>query len=132
MIPLLIEACPSFKVEWDKHCEECEEHSEKILYYVVLGDFAHHLLELFQKQQVETFPAVARVIEQLHVEGDSYVREAATIGLLEGIQNGWGNNNVNPELFFPYLLPVSAKWWQSLNSFWTGKSKFVGEGLNAK
>jgi hypothetical protein len=69
------------------------------------------------------------VIERLHVEGDSYVREAATIGLLESIQNQWGNNGVDPENFFPFLLPESARWWKSLNKFWTGESKYVGEGL---
>jgi len=126
MIQLLLEACPSFQKEWDAHREE---YGEEVLYYVALGDFARHLLDLHQKREVETFPAVARVIEQLHIEGDSYVGESATIGLLEGIQNVWGNNHVDPELFFPFLLPVSGKWWRSLNDFWNGKSKFVGEGL---
>jgi hypothetical protein len=126
MIQLLLQACPSFQSEWDKHLAE---HDEEILYYIVLSGFARHLLELHQKKEVETFPAVAQVIERLHIEGDGYVQEAATIGLLEGIQNSWGNNHVDPELFFPYLLPVSGKWLRSLNDFWSGKSKFVGEGL---
>ena len=72
---------------------------------------------------------VARLIVRVHLEGDQYVREAATIGLLEGIQNVWGNQNTDQELFAQHLLPESAKWWQSLNDFWSGKSKFVGEGL---
>jgi len=49
--------------------------------------------------------------------------------LLEGIQNVWASHNVDPEQFVRYLLPESVKWWQSLNDFWNGKSKFVGEGL---
>jgi hypothetical protein len=126
MIPLLLKACPSFQNKWDEHYAE---NGKEILYYVALGDFARHLLELYQQHQTETFPEVARAIEQLHIEGDHYVREAATIGLLEGIQNVWGNNDVDPEHFFRYLLPTSAKWWQSLNDFWNGKSKSVGEGL---
>ena len=119
MIPILLKACPSFQKKWDGHCAE---HLNEILYYVVLGDFAHHLLELDQQKTVESFPTIARAIEQLQAEGDGYVREAATIGLLEGVQNVWKNNNVDPELFFPYLLPVSAKWWQSLHDFWDGKT----------
>jgi len=75
------------------------------------------------------FPAVARVIERLHVEGDGYVREAATIGLLEGIQNAWSNNTVDPESFVPHLLPESLRRWRSLNDFWSGESTSVGEGL---
>jgi hypothetical protein len=116
---LLIEACPSYHLPPD----------DQELLYVTLGDFARHLLQLFQQGRTQDFPEVACVIERPHVEGDGYVREAATIGLLEGIQNVWANEGTDPELYFPYLHPVSAKWWQSLNDFWSGKSKFVGEGL---
>ncbi len=125
-MPLLLEACPSFRPKWDEHVED---YGEELL-YVALGSLARHLLDLYKQQKVDCYSAVARVIEQLETEGDGYVREAATIGLLEGIQNVWGNNNVDPELFFPYLLPQSAKWWRSLNDFWRGNVRFVGENLN--
>ena len=119
MLLLLIEASPSYRLP--------EENQE--LLYVMLGNFADHLLKLYKEGHAEELSAVARVIERLHIEGDHEVREAATIGLLEGIQNGWSHSDTDPELFVPYLLPVSAKWWRSLNDFWSGKSKFVGEGL---
>jgi hypothetical protein len=119
VMPLLMEACPSYRLPED----------DRDLLYVVLGDFARHLLQLQQQSRTEEFADVARAIERLHIEGDHNVREAATIGLLEGIQNVWGNNGTDPELFVQHLLPVSAKWWQSLNDFWSGRSKFVGEGL---
>lgn len=125
MIPLLIEACPSFQPVLDEHRQYYGEE----IPYLVLGDFVRHLLRLHQQHETAGFPAVAQVIERLHIEGEHYVREAATIGLLEGIQNVWGNEGTDPELFVQHLLPVSAKWWQSLNDFWAGKSKFVGEGL---
>jgi hypothetical protein len=32
-----------------------------------------------------TFPAVFEIIERMHLKGDHYVKEAATIGMLEGI-----------------------------------------------
>jgi hypothetical protein len=125
MIPLLVGACPSFQPLLDEHRQL---YGEEIL-YGVLGDFAHHLLQLHRQDRTEVFPAVAQVIERLHVEGEHYVREAATIGLLEGIQNIWGNNHTDPDLFARHLLPESARWWQNLNDFWSGKSRFVGEGL---
>jgi hypothetical protein len=125
MIPLLLEACPSFQASLDEHRQYYEEE----ILYVALGDFARHLLDLHRQQHKQSFPAIARVIERFHLEGEHFVREAATIGLLEGIQNVWGNNDVDPELFVPYLLPESVKWWRSLNDFWNGKSKFVGEGI---
>lgn len=125
MIPLLLEACPTFQSAWNEHQRD---HGESLT-YVALGDFARHALELHLRHETSMFPAVGRVIERFHVEGDSYVREAATIGLLEGIQNVWTNNKLDPELFAPHLLPESLRWWRSLNGFWSGQSTFVGEGL---
>ena len=119
VMPLLMEASPSYRLPIE----------DRELLYLMLGDFARHLLQLQQQQQTDVFPSVARVIERLHFEGDQYVREAATIGLLEAIQNVWENQNTDPNIFAQHLLPESARWWQSLNDFWSGKSKFVGEGL---
>jgi len=92
---------------------------------VLLGDFARHLLELQQKNRTEEFPAIASAIERFQTEGDSFVREAATVGLLEGIQNVWANNNTDPHLFARHLLPTSAKAWQNLNDFWDGNRKSI-------
>jgi hypothetical protein len=118
-MPLLMEACPSYRLPAEN----------RDLLYVVLGDFARHLLQLQQQNRAEQLLAVANAIERLHTEGDQFVREAATIGLLESIQNAWSNAGVDPELFVQHLLPVSARWWQSLNDFWSGKIRYVGENL---
>jgi len=59
------------------------------------------------------------VIETLHLNGDSYVREAATVGLLEDIQNNSGHRAVDPAVFVMYLKPESLRWWNKLNDFWT-------------
>ena len=125
VMPLLLQACPSFQSGRQRYAKT----EGQDLLYVSLGNFADHLLELHQKNHTDEFPAVADAIERLHVEGDHYVIEAATIGLLEGIQNVWANKRVDPELFYPLLRPQSAKWWQSLNDFWQGKIGFVGDGL---
>ena len=125
--PLLIQACPSFT-------EKCEEHrafyDHEDLLYVDLGEFAHHLVELHKTNQTGEFTAVFDVIERLHVEGDDYVKEAATIGMLEGIQNVAGKLGVDPEVFAPYLKPESEKWWRRLNDFWDGKIPYVGTTNN--
>lgn len=117
VMPLLIEACPSYRLPSD----------DRDLLYAMLGDFSEHLWQLQQQGHTEEFPAVGRAIERMHIEGDEYVRESATIGLLEGIQNVWGNNGTDPELFVQHLLPVTVKFWQSLNRFWGNKNKFVEE-----
>ena len=61
-------------------------------------------------------------IEKFHNSEVSRIREAATIGFLEAIQNIAGNTNLDPEIFTEYLKPETLKWWRKLNSFWNGKS----------
>lgn len=119
----ILEACPSFQETWDTS-------DDQELLYVVMGDLAHHILKLHRTGRTEEFVPLGAVIEQLHVNGDGYVRELATIGLLEGIQNVWGNSNADPEDFYPFLLPESRKWWKELNDFWAGKIPHVGAGLH--
>jgi hypothetical protein len=125
VMPLLIEACPSYQSQWDVYIAQ-PEYEEGLL-YVDLGNFAHHLVELIQQNDVAEFSSVFDVIERLHVEGDAFVREAATVGALESIQNVAGNCDVDAERFVPFLRPESAKWWIRLNNFWAGDSAALHE-----
>jgi hypothetical protein len=62
------------------------------------------------------------VVERWHLEGDAYVREAATIGLLEDLQNDSLHAETVPKQFEVFLLPESRKWWDKVEEFWrTGK-----------
>lgn len=126
-MPLLLESCASFSEKWEEHRAL---YNDEDLLYVDLGEFARHLVELQRAQQIEEFPAVFNVIERLHLEGDRYVKEAATIGALEGIQNVAGNTGVDPEEFLQYLHPESSKWWRQLNDFWNAKIPFVGATID--
>ncbi len=93
---------------------------DETLLYVHLGRFARHLVRQKQLGNDAEFAEVFGVIERLHSDGDPYVREAATIGLLEGIQNVARHGTLDPETFLPYLGTESARWWQKLNNFWDG------------
>jgi hypothetical protein len=117
VMALLLEACPSFAEKWKEHRAFYDDED---LLYVVLGEFARHLVELQHAKQTDEFPAVFNVVERLHVSGDAYVKEAATIGLLEAIQNIAGDK---AEEFTQYLKPESAKWWQKLDAFWEGDTE---------
>jgi hypothetical protein len=64
--------------------------------YVCLGSFAKHLLGLKEQGRTAEFAAVMEVIERLHVEGDTSTKEAATVGLLEGVQNVWAITEWQP------------------------------------
>lgn len=64
-------------------------------YYIFIwGEFARHIIDLCKNNKTEEFASIFYAIERLHLEGDEYVKEAATIGLLEGIQNHAGHNCV--------------------------------------
>jgi hypothetical protein len=122
VLPLILEACPSFRETWNK-----SDNQE--LPYVVMGDLARHLLSLYCDARTDEFRPLCAVIERLQTDGDGYVREFATVGFLEAVQNVWSNNGADPEAFCEFLLPESRKWWKELNDFWAGKIPYVGAGL---
>ncbi|HEU0175738.1 MAG TPA: hypothetical protein VFV58_15860 [Blastocatellia bacterium] len=117
VMPLLLNDCPSFSENWREHLAL---YGDEQLITMDLGAFADHIIDLYEQNQTQEFPAVFDSIERLHIEGDDDVRVAAIIGLLEGIQNTSGHRGVDPEVFAPYLKPESAKWWKKLNDFWNG------------
>jgi len=119
--PLLVGACPSFEDRWLEHLRE----NGNDLPYIAAGSFADHLLSLQQADDQSSFPAVAAAIERLHTEGSPWVKEFATIGILEGIQNVWSNNSCDPEVFGTFLFPESQSWWRGLKNFWSGNAPLV-------
>jgi len=121
---MLVQACPTFAAARDEHVTE---YGNDML-YVAAGEFAHHLLALQLNDATSCFAQVGAAIERMHVEGTPEVKELATIGILEGIQNVWGNSGVNPEWFLDYLGPEGLAWWQSLNNFWSGMAPTVRSG----
>ena len=123
---MIVEACPSFADKWQKHKQQYADE-ENYLPYMALGEFARHLIELEKYNRTSEFESVFELVEKLHLEGEPYVKEAATIGLLEGLQNNLGND---AKRFEKYLKPNSLKWWNELNKFWNGENQFVGQTIN--
>jgi hypothetical protein len=128
VMTLLLQACPSFAAPWKAHIESEYRVGDEQLLYVDLGAFARHVVDLYEQGRTEELGPIFDMIERLHRDGNVYVREAATIGLVEGIQN-IASHRFDPEAFTPFLGPETAKWWHELNAFWQGKRRWVGEGL---
>lgn len=125
VMPLLLEACPSFRHAWETDVKESYVNLNEDgtrLHYIDAGDFALHVVKLAKSNRFAEFPAIFGVIERLHLEGDDYVKELATIGYLEDLQNIGGHHGLNDQYFEPYLLPESRRWWKGLNAFWEGRS----------
>jgi hypothetical protein len=124
MFGSLLEACPSFEPVWREFAQEAERRpDEEPLYYILLGDLARHLVQRLKVGVVDEFPGVFQVVEDWHVLGDPYVQEAATIGLLEGIQHSATHEGIDPQAFAPWLLPQSRNWWSKLNRFCDGDAQ---------
>lgn len=124
VLPLLLHACPSFVSKWweDRNFEFGE-----FSLYTGLGGFAHHIAALATKGTVSELPAVFAIVERLHLSGDSFVREAATIGFLEDLQNIALNKNISLDRFNNFLQPETSYWWKRLNGFWSGEIPLVSD-----
>ena len=115
--PLLV-ALPSFQCHWDEFLSEWL--GEDVLpLYLALSSLARHLVDLLAQGCDEQLRAAFRVVEQWHVEGDAYVKEAATVGLLEDLQNSNLHEGTDPEQFRRYLGPESQRWWNKVVRFWS-------------
>src|SRR5690606_29937885 len=101
MIPLMLTACPSFENTWREFLVSWRDESEPPL-YLALSDLARHLISMLARNDVATFPGVFAVVERWHLEGDPYVAEAATVGLLEDLQNTNLHDSTVPEQFRLY------------------------------
>ena len=127
VMPLFLAACPSFAPAWEEYRAS---NPDEGLLYIDMGELARHMVDLIKSNQTSEFPAIFDVIERLHIEGDHYVKEAATIGILESIQNVASNNGVDPQLFVSWLGVESLRWWRQLNDFWQAKIPYVGATIN--
>jgi hypothetical protein len=115
MMGVLLDACPSFAPQWQSFQDEWREEGDNLPLYLVLADFGRHLISMLERVNTARLPVVFSAVERLNVEGDHYIREAVTVGLLETLQNcNLHENGTNPEQFRPYLGKESARWWDKL------------------
>lgn len=117
MFEPLLAADPSFRSRWTEFATTWQYERNPLL-YIVLGSLAEHLLERLAAQEIEGFDAIFVVVERWFTDGDAYVREAASIGLLETLQNLSGGCGGRPLTVEPWLGHESKRWWERLNQFW--------------
>jgi hypothetical protein len=123
VMPLVLAAVPSFEEEWRTRVEEensADEPGERRLGYIDVIDVLAHLAARAAEGDTTELAPLLAVVERLHVEGDDYVRELATIGYLEGLQGHVGLPDVRP-----LLGPESRRWWRGLEAFWGGRATAV-------
>jgi hypothetical protein len=115
VMELLLNTCPSYNSRWENYIKDAGyDEGEEQLLYIDLADFSNHLIELLMENKIGEFPHIFDVVELLHTNGDEYVKEAVTVGLLEDIYL-----DEISEGFLPFLRPESFRWWNKLKDFWT-------------
>lgn len=128
-MPLVLAAMPSFEQKWNEEVREDwadEGAPAGRLGYLDAGEVARHAVDLLAAGQQAEVRALLEVVERLHVEGDEYVQELATIGYLEDLQNALERHaTLTYEDVLPLLGPESRRWWDSLERFWSGESPTV-------
>jgi hypothetical protein len=125
MFEPLLEVYPAFAPDWQQFSDDYADE-DQLPSYVALGELAHHLIERIERGETTGIAEVFSVVERWHVEGDHYVREAASVGLLEGLQNILGGNarkkdagSINAQIE-KWLGSESIRWWNKLDRFWAG------------
>ena len=124
MFEPLLEAAPGFNVKWKEFVEEWEGERRGLPLYLVMPELARYIVHLIEGGEQKELKAIFNVIERWHLEGDAYVSEAATIGILEDLQNlNIVKEQDMPDRIEELLEPESKKMWFKLYEFWNGVSK---------
>jgi hypothetical protein len=125
MMSELLGVCPSFSPRWQAFRDEWKDKGDYLPLYWALADFARHLIEMLERGDTRDFPLIFATVERLVVEGDDYVREAATVGLLEDLQNLNLHAATKPDQFREYLKPESERQWGELYRDWERVARWI-------
>ena len=128
MMRVLVEACPSFRREWEAFRAEWKDSTDDLPLYIALAALARHLIGMLERGERDGLARAFGAVEQLQLEGEPCVREAAVIGLLENLQNLNLHATTDPDQLRPFLGPESAEAWDELYGFWqkVGEIKAAG------
>jgi hypothetical protein len=118
MMQPVLRASPSFEPVWREFVAEWQGQPEGLPLYLVLSDLARHIASLFARGVDSELREIFGIIEEWHLHGDAYVREAATVGLLEDLQNTNVVGEHVPARCLSYLGPESLRWWRKVENFW--------------
>ena len=121
MFKPILEVSDGFKPVWNEFVSEWKDDAE-LPQYLALSKLAGYISRLISESRTRELSDIFEVVERWHLEGDDYVREAATVGLLEDLQNinvvGWDV----PDKVHKLLLPKSKQQWAKISEFWnTGR-----------
>jgi hypothetical protein len=119
MIEPILRVSPRFEPTWREFLAEWKADADELPLYLLLSDLARHIAQLLEENADSELHAIFEVVENWHLQGDAYVKEAATIGLLEDLQNTNLVGKAAPSRLTKYLGPESKRWWTKVEEFWS-------------
>lgn len=120
VIERLIKACPSFNPKWEEHLQDIWDRTSETILYTDLTEFARHLIELVKKNELDAYDDIFCEIEHLLREGEPFVQEAITIGLLEDFQNFLLSSNYEFDIIEKFIKPETKRQWNAIIKMWDG------------
>jgi hypothetical protein len=123
IMPLVLARCPGFAPTWEKHRLLWEGEESGI--YNDLAEFATFIVNCYEQRATEPVVAAFALIEELLVDGNEDVRNAATIGFLEDVQNIASWRPFTAAVFVQWLGPKSKLAWAEIEEMWRDKSSLA-------
>ena len=116
MLDVLAKASPEIAQDYSEFVADFSDEPE-LPCYVYLGDYSQYLVELLEAGADQLLSSAFEAIESLYQNGDDYVENATTVGILENLQNKSLHRSTSPDLFVKYLRPLSLKNWHEVNAY---------------
>jgi hypothetical protein len=125
MFAPLWSAAPAFREKCVSLSLIGDQTLQTMLPHAVLSELADYLIDCLKNGETDGFEEIFEVVEGWHVHGDHDTETAATIGLLEDLQNLNRHDQTVPAHFLRWLLPETSIWWQRVEDFWSGKTQAI-------
>lgn len=122
IMPLLLTACPGLVPMWQEHLTrwKAEERGP----YNDAAEFAHYLVESYNRGETSEFAAALNTIEKILSEGSQNARDMVGFGVLEDVQT-IASHSCGADVFVPWLGPTSRIAWAEIEQMWVGKESLM-------
>jgi hypothetical protein len=100
----------------EEYNNDYSEKKDDLVDVITLVDY---IVEKLKEERTGDFKAFFEAVEQILENGDENAQELIVVGILEGLQNNCGLENINYHTGFnQWFKPLTQKAWDSLIYLW--------------